>query len=42
MRFYTIQHTFDCGIDLPVDWMYRCVLDANGEVRVHQNSRTDP
>jgi transposase len=42
MRFYTIQHTFDCGIDLHVDWMYLCVIDANGEVRVHKHIRTDP
>jgi transposase len=42
MRFYTIQHKFYCGIDLHVDWMYVCVLDAEGEVRVHKNIRTDP
>jgi hypothetical protein len=42
MRVYTIQHTFSCGIDLHVDGMYLCVIDANGEVRVHQNIRTDP
>jgi hypothetical protein len=42
MRFYTIQHKFYCGIDLHVDWMYLCVIDANGEVRVHQNIRTAP
>jgi hypothetical protein len=42
MRFYTIQHQFYCGIDLHVDGMYLCVLDADGEVRVHQNLRTDP
>jgi hypothetical protein len=41
-RFYTIQHTFDCGIDRHVDWMYVCVIDADGEVRVHKNLRTDP
>jgi transposase len=42
MRFYTIQHKFYCGIDLHVDWMYLCVIDADGEVRVHKNIRTDP
>jgi transposase len=42
MRFYTIQHKFYCGIDLHVDWMSLCVIDAAGEVRVHQNIRTDP
>ena len=42
MRFYTIQHKFYCGIDLHVDWMYLCVIDAAGEVRLHRNIRTDP
>jgi transposase len=42
MRFYTSQHKFYCGIDLHVDWMYLCVIDADGEVRVHKNTRTDP
>ena len=42
MRFYTIQHKFYCGIDLHVDWMYLCVIDADGEVRLHRNIRTDP
>jgi hypothetical protein len=42
MRFYTIQYQFYCGIDLHVGWMYVCVLDADGEVRVHRNIRTDP
>jgi transposase len=42
MRFYTTQHTFYCGIDLHVDWMYFCVIDADGEGRVHKNLRTNP
>jgi transposase len=42
MRFSTTQHKFYCGIDLHVDWMYLCVIDADGEVRVHTNIRTDP
>ena len=42
MRFYTIQHTFYCGIDLHVDWMYLCVIDADGEVRVPKNIRPNP
>jgi transposase len=42
MRFYTIPHKFYCGIDLHVDWMYCCVIDADGEVRVHKNIRTTP
>ena len=42
MKFYTIQHKFYCGIDRHADGMYLCVLDAEGEVRVHKNIRTDP
>jgi hypothetical protein len=42
MRFYTIQHQFYGGIDLHVAWMYLCVIDADGEVRVHNNIRTAP
>lgn len=42
MRCYTIQHQLYCGIDLHVDGMYLCVIDAEGEVRVHHNIRTDP
>jgi transposase len=42
MRFYTIQHKFYCGIDLHGDWMSLCVIDAEGEGRVHKNIRTDP
>jgi hypothetical protein len=42
MRFYTIQHTFYCGIDLHVDWMYLCVLDADGELLLYRHSRTAP
>jgi transposase len=36
-----MQHTFDCGIDRHVDWMSVCVLQAEGEGCLHQNSRTD-
>jgi transposase len=42
MNFYTMQHTFYGGIDRHGDWMDLCVLDAEGEVRVHKNIRTDP
>jgi hypothetical protein len=42
MRFYTTPHTFYCGIDVHVDWMYCCVIDADGAVRVHQNLRPNP
>jgi hypothetical protein len=42
MRFYTIQHQFSCGIDLYVDWMSLGGIDADGEVHVPPNLRTDP
>jgi hypothetical protein len=42
MRCYTTQHQCSCGIDLHVDWMYFCVLDADGAVRRHKNIRTNP
>jgi hypothetical protein len=42
LRFYTLQHQFYCGIDLHVDWMSLGGIDADGEVRVYTNIRTDP
>jgi hypothetical protein len=41
MRFYTIQHQFYCGIDLPVDWRYVGVLKAAGEGCRHKPIRTN-
>ena len=41
MRFYTKQHKFYCGIDLHAKKMYLCILDETGEVRLHQNIKTD-
>ncbi|MFB3887675.1 MAG: IS110 family transposase [Thermodesulfobacteriota bacterium] len=42
MNFYTKQHKFYCGIDLHTKKMYVCILDAEGNTRVHQNIKTDP
>jgi len=42
MKFYTKQHKFYCGIDLHTKKMYVCILDAEGQIRLHQNIRTDP
>ena len=42
MKFYTKQHHFYCGVDLHADAMYVCILDATGEVVVHQNIPTKP
>jgi hypothetical protein len=41
MQFYTNQHKFYCGIDLHARKMYLCVLDQNGETRLHRNIDTD-
>ncbi len=42
MRFYTKQHQFHCGVDLHSGAMYVCILDAAGELVVHQNIPTRP
>ncbi len=41
MKFYTKQHKYYCGIDLHTKKMYVCILDTAGEIRVHQNIKTD-
>jgi transposase len=41
MNFYTKQHKFYCGIDLHTKKMYVCILDETGEIRLHQNIKTD-
>jgi transposase len=42
MRFYTGQHRHYCGIDLHTRTMYVCILDAAGQVLVHQNLPAKP
>jgi len=42
MRFYTRQHRHTCGVDLHARTMYVCVLDAEGEVVLHQNLPATP
>jgi transposase len=42
MRFYNGQHQHWCGIDLHAKTMYVCILDAQGQVRLHQNLRAAP
>jgi len=42
MRFYTKQHRHSCGIDLHARTMYVCILDAAGQVLVHQNLPAKP
>jgi transposase len=42
MRFYNGTHQHWCGIDLHARTMYVCILDAQGQVLVHQNLRACP
>ncbi len=42
MRFYDQQHEFYCGIDLHTRKMYLCVLDREGNKRLHRNMRAKP
>jgi transposase len=41
MRFYNNQRKYYCGIDLHTRKMYVCILDKKGEIREHQNLKTD-
>jgi transposase len=42
MRFYTRPHKHYCGIDLHARTMFVCILDAQGQVLLERNIRTDP
>jgi hypothetical protein len=42
MRFYTNQHKFYCGIDLPARSMYVCILDQKGKTVLHRNYKASP
>jgi transposase len=42
MRFYDQQHAFYCGVDLHTKRMYLCVLDHEGNKRLHRNVRAKP
>jgi len=42
MRFYTNQHRYYCGIDLHARSMYLCILDQQGEIRLHRNIACAP
>jgi transposase len=42
MRFYNGQHQHWCGIDLHARTMYVCILEAQGQVLLHQNLRAHP
>ena len=42
MRFYDGQHRFYCGVDLHTKRMYLCILDRDGNKRLHRNVRAKP
>jgi len=42
MRFYPNQHRHTCGVDLHGRNLYLCVLDQQGEVRLHKRIRCEP
>lgn len=42
MRFYQNQHRHTCGVDLHGRNLYHCVLDEQGDVRLHKRIRCDP
>jgi transposase len=42
MRFYNGQHAFYCGVDLHTKRMYLCILDHEGNKRLHRNVRAKP
>jgi transposase len=42
MRFYDGRHEFYCGVDLHTKRMYLCILDREGNKRLHRNVRAKP
>jgi transposase len=42
MKFYTSSHAYYCGIDLHARSMYVCIIDHQGEVRLHKNIHAAP
>ncbi|MAD80931.1 MAG: IS110 family transposase [Planctomycetaceae bacterium] len=42
MNFYNQQHAFYCGVDLHTRKMYLCVLDQQGNKRLHRNYSAKP
>ncbi len=40
MRFYNQRHQFYCGIDLHASSMHVCVVDHEGDKRLHRNFPT--
>ena len=42
MKFYTKTHQYYCGIDLHTKTQYLCILNASGEIVLHQNLPARP
>ena len=42
MRFYQQQHRFYCGVDLHARSMHVCIVDAEGQTKVHKNIDAHP
>jgi hypothetical protein len=42
MRFYNGQHRYYCGVDLHTKRMYLCILDQEGNKRLHRNVWAKP
>jgi len=42
MRFYSQQHRFYCGVDLHARSMHVCIVDADGQTKVHKNIDAHP
>jgi transposase len=42
MRFYPHQHQHTCGVDLHGRNLFLCILDQQGDVRLHKRLRCDP
>ena len=40
MNLYQTQHEFYCGIDLHANKMYACIVDHDGNKRLHENFHT--
>jgi transposase len=42
MRFFTDRYPFYCGVDLHARSMYLCILDEDGQVKLHRNIKAEP
>ena len=42
MRFYQQQHEFYCGVDLHARSMHVCIVDGDGQTKVHKNIEATP